>query len=76
VKSNVSYISTRGRIVIPAAIREGMGLTPGTRVTIERAGDTIVLRPLTRDFIRSLRGSFRGLGLEEFRDREHRKDKR
>jgi len=53
-----------------------MGLTPGTRVTIERAGDTIVLRPLTRDFIRSLRGSFRGLGLEEFRDREHRKDKR
>ena len=76
MKSTVSNVSTKGQIVIPAALREEMGLTPGTRVTIERAGDTIVLRPLTRDFIRSLRGSFRGLGLEEFRDREHRKDKR
>jgi AbrB family looped-hinge helix DNA binding protein len=76
MKSIVSNISTKGQIVIPAALREELGLVPGTRVSVEREGDTIVLRPLTRAFIRSFRGSFRGSGLEELRERVHRDDKR
>ncbi len=75
MKPAVSNISTKGQVVIPAAIREDMGLKPGTRVAIERQGHTIVLRPITDAYIRSFRGSFRGMGLEEFWEREHRKDK-
>lgn len=75
MKPTVSNVSTKGQIVIPAAIREEMGLVPGTRVAIERQGDTIVLRPVTEAFIRSLRGCFRGAGLEELRERLHRDDK-
>ncbi len=75
MKSAVGNISTKGQIVIPAAIRDEMGLVPGTRVAIERQGDTIVLRPVTEAFIRGLRGCFRGAGLEDLRERVHRDDK-
>jgi len=68
-------INTKGQVLIPAALRKAMGLVPGTRVAIERRGDTIVLRPITDAFIRSFRGRFRGLGLEELRERVHRDDK-
>jgi len=76
MKPLVSNISSKGQIVIPAALREELGLEPGTRVSMEREGDSIVLRPLTRAFIRSFRGIFRGSGLEELRQRLHRDDKR
>ncbi|MGA2688597.1 MAG: AbrB/MazE/SpoVT family DNA-binding domain-containing protein [Candidatus Korobacteraceae bacterium] len=76
MKSTVSSISTKGQIVIPAALREELGLAPGTRISLERKGATIILRPITRAFVRSLRGSLRGSSLEELREREHRDDKR
>lgn len=72
----ISNVSTKGQIVIPAALRDELGLVPGTQVSVERDGDTIVLRPLTRAFVRSLRGSFRGESLEQLRERAHRDDKR
>ena len=75
MKPAVSNVSTKGQIVIPAALREELGLTPGTTVSFERQGDTIVLRPLTRAYVRSLRGCFRGSSLEALREREHRGDK-
>jgi AbrB family looped-hinge helix DNA binding protein len=68
-----AQISTKGQIVIPAEIREEMGLEIGTRVAIERREDGIFLRPVTPEFVRSLRGSTRGAGA--VREREHRKDR-
>jgi AbrB family looped-hinge helix DNA binding protein len=74
--SAVSQISTKGQVVIPAKLREELGLEPGTRLVIEREGDALVLRPLTPAYVRSLRGYFRGSGMGELREREHRTDKR
>ncbi len=62
MKRALRNVSSKDQVVIPAALREEMGLVPGTRVAVERQGDTIVLRPVTRAVIRSLRGSFRGMG--------------
>jgi len=76
MKPTVGQISTKGQIVIPAQLREELGLAPGTQFTIECEGDAIILRPLTPAYIRSLRGYFRGSGMGDLRDREHRKDKR
>jgi AbrB family looped-hinge helix DNA binding protein len=76
MKTAVSSVSSKGQIVIPAALRDQMGLVPGTRVSLERNGDTIVLRPLTKAFVRSLRGYFRDSSLEELRERSHRDDKK
>jgi len=70
-----SQLSTKGQIVIPAEIRETMKLEPGTQIALEIEGDTLVMRPITAEFIRSLRGAARGGGLGALREREHRKDR-
>jgi len=76
MKANVSQMSTKGQIVIPAQLREELGLVPGTPVSIEREGDALILRPVTPAFVRGLRGYFRNSALGELREREHRNDKR
>jgi AbrB family looped-hinge helix DNA binding protein len=68
-----TQLSTKGQIVIPAELREQMGLENGTQMSVERHGDSIILRPLTAAFIRSLRGSTKGAG--KIRERDHRKDR-
>jgi AbrB family looped-hinge helix DNA binding protein len=73
VMMKFAQISTKGQIVIPADIRNEMGLASGMRVAIEQREDGIFLRPVTREFIRSLRGSTRGAGA--VREREHRKER-
>lgn len=70
-----TQLSTKGQIVIPVDVREAMKLEPGTQVALEIEGDTLVLRPVTAEFIRNLRGAARGAGLEAFWEREHRKDR-
>lgn len=42
-----AIVSTKGQMVIPAAIRESLGIEPGTRVAIRREGAEVVLRPET-----------------------------
>ncbi|MFZ0704313.1 MAG: AbrB/MazE/SpoVT family DNA-binding domain-containing protein [Candidatus Korobacteraceae bacterium] len=70
-----AQISTKGQIVIPAEVREQMKLEPGTRVALEVEGDTLLLRPVTAEFIRKLRGVAKGKGLSAFWEREHRKER-
>lgn len=38
-------LSTKGRIVLPKAIRTSRAWGPGTEFTVEETGDGIVLRP-------------------------------
>ncbi len=40
-------VSSKGQMVIPAAIREDLGIEPGTRVSIRREGAELVIRPET-----------------------------
>lgn len=68
--------SVKGQIVIPAAVRQELGIVEGTRIRIEvdRGTKQIILTPITHDLIRSLRGKYKGNGmlkaLEEDRRRE------
>jgi len=52
-------LSTRGRVVIPKAIREALGLRPGDRMdfVLQDSGDILVL-PVVRD-VRALKGCAR-----------------
>jgi AbrB family looped-hinge helix DNA binding protein len=54
--------TTKGQIVIPAEIRRKLGITEGTRIRIEVDEEQkhIILKPLTRESIASLRGKYRG----------------
>lgn len=65
-------ISAKGQLVIPVEFREEMQLSPGTEVSIQRQGNTLVLRPITPQFIESLIGCTAGAGQE--RERAHKDD--
>lgn len=54
-----STLSSRGQLVVPAAIREFLGLRPGDRIDfVVRDDGTVVLRPALLD-VRELRGMLR-----------------
>ncbi len=57
-----SYITTKGQLVIPSVVRRKMGLKEGTRVevTMDELAHRIILTPVTRDYVLSLRGKYRG----------------
>jgi len=40
-------VSCKGQMVIPAGIRESMGIEAGTRVAIHQEGTRLILEPLT-----------------------------
>ncbi len=71
-----TVVSSKGQIVIPAALREELGIQAGTRLAIQRENNRLVLQPITEGFIHSLRGCLKGkTSLVEAREREHRIEK-
>jgi AbrB family looped-hinge helix DNA binding protein len=74
----VTTATTKGQIVIPSSVRRRFEIKEGTRIQIEvdEKERRIILRPITREYIHSLRGKFKGKGLmkelaqEKKRDRE------
>jgi AbrB family looped-hinge helix DNA binding protein len=60
-----TYSSEKGQVVIPAAIRRKLAIKKGTRFKIEvdERSNKIVLIPITREFIQTLRGKYKGKGL-------------
>jgi len=40
-------VSSKGQMVIPAAIRESLGIEPGTRVVVRQEGMRVILEPQT-----------------------------
>lgn len=73
-----TYATTKGQIVIPSQVRRKLGIKEGTRIQIEvdEQANRIILTPITRDYIHSLRGKYKGKGLlkalmaEKKRERE------
>ena len=54
--------TAKGQIVIPSSIRRKLSIKEGTRIQIEldEEAKEIILKPITRDYVHSLRGKFRG----------------
>lgn len=67
--------TSRGRIVIPSAIRRRLGIKEGTRIQIEESDNEIILKPITREYIHSLKGRFRGKGLMQMFIREKKRER-
>jgi AbrB family looped-hinge helix DNA binding protein len=57
--------TAKGQIVIPSSVRRKLGIKEGTRIQIEvnEEDREITLKPLTREYIHSIRGKYRGGGL-------------
>ena len=76
-----TVISSKGQVVIPAELREQLGLQKGTPATWTEEKGRLVLTPITEKRIREIRGvlkpkpgepsAFEGL----FEERERRREK-
>jgi len=72
-----SVVSSKGRIVIPAALREKLGIKTGTRIAIRSEENQLILQPINDEFVRSLVGRCKGKpSLVAARELDHRRDER
>jgi len=60
MKVEVSVVTTKGQLVIPARLRRRFGIKKGTTVSFVEDNGRIIVQPVTREFIRGLRGSLKG----------------
>ena len=73
----LTVVSSKGQIVIPAALRDKLGIRTGTRLAIRSEENRLILQPINDEFIRSLRGRCKGKGsLVKDRERDHKRDER
>ena len=54
METTYSTVSSKGQLVIPAEMRQALGIEPGTRVAIRREGDELILRPVSEVVLRRL----------------------
>jgi AbrB family looped-hinge helix DNA binding protein len=60
MKTELSTVTTKGQLVIPAKLRRKYAICKGTQVAFIEEENRLVLQPLTPEFVRSLRGSLKG----------------
>jgi AbrB family looped-hinge helix DNA binding protein len=55
-------ITSKGQIVIPSRVRKNFGIEEGTRIELieDRAAGVIILKPVTAQYVHSLRGMLKG----------------
>ena len=76
-----AYVTSKGQLVVPLAIRRRFGIKPGTRINFVQEGDRIIFQPVTREYISSFRGIFKqkpgekSIVQELFEDRRAEKEK-
>ena len=52
-------VAERGQITLPKAVRDALGLTKGSTLTVELDGGRIILRKDVKDAISRVRGRFK-----------------
>ena len=60
LKMDTVSFGTKGQVVIPRRLRREFEIENGTKATVVSTPDGILLKPITRSYIRSLRGSLKG----------------
>jgi len=73
-----TVVTSKGQVVIPSKIRKQLGIKDGTylQIDVNTVTKQIILTPVTREYVQSLRGKYKGKGLmkslmaEKKRERE------
>jgi AbrB family looped-hinge helix DNA binding protein len=69
-------ITIKGQVVIPAKIRQRLGLKKGTRLFVEERNGEIVLRPWNREYFQKMSGILKEGGLTKALEESRREDLR
>jgi AbrB family looped-hinge helix DNA binding protein len=64
-KPDTVYFSIKGQVVIPRRLRREFEIEEGTKATVVSTPEGILLKPITRAYIKSLRGKYKHLPLME-----------
>lgn len=60
MKQEMGTVTSKGQLVIPARLRRRFGIRKWTLVSFQEEEGRLIVQPVTRDFIRRLRGSLKG----------------
>ena len=60
-----AVVNSKGQIIIPSKIRKQLEIKGGTylRIDVNTVTKQIILTPITREYIHSLRGKYKDTGL-------------
>jgi AbrB family looped-hinge helix DNA binding protein len=74
---HITSVSTKGQFVIPAEMREALGIRPGMRIAVTQQGSKIILEPVSDALVDRTRGMFSGKASlsEELKQQRSNKDK-
>jgi AbrB family looped-hinge helix DNA binding protein len=57
--------TSKGQVVIPSKVRRQLGIKEGTylQIDVDEVNKRLILTPVTREYVHSLRGKYKGKGL-------------
>lgn len=58
-----TMVTVKGQVVIPAKIRNHLGIKKGSKLHIEEQDGAIILRPLDRQYFEKMAGVLKGSGM-------------
>jgi AbrB family looped-hinge helix DNA binding protein len=67
-------MTIKGQVVIPAKIRQRLGLKKGSKIFVEERNGEIVLRPINREYFQKMSGILKGGGLTKALEQSRRED--
>jgi antitoxin PrlF len=68
--------TVKGQIVIPVSLRKKFGITEKTQIQVYEEDGRIILQPITREYIRQVRGMLKGTRLPEVLQEERAIERR
>jgi len=74
-KPETVYFSIKGQVVIPRRLRREFEIEDGTKATVVATPEGILLKPITRTYIKSLRGSLKGTKAMEVFQAERKRER-
>lgn len=60
MERQITTVSTKGQLVIPAQMRNLLGIRPGMRVSVALEGDSLVLHPISPRLVDEAKGMLAG----------------
>ena len=75
LKVDTVNFGSKGQVVIPRRLRKEFEIEEGTRATVVATPEGILLKPITRAYIKSLRGSLKGTKAMETFMAERRRER-
>ena len=69
--------TSKGQVVIPAKVRQQLGIKEGThlQIDVDEVNKRLILTPVTREYVHSQRGKYKGKGLMKALMAEKKREK-